>query len=81
MNDMRYKIVTIILDACSKRPPDLSDPNRTFLDSGMDSLDITTVLMEAEEAFNIKIPDADLNSINSILALEAYIDKQRGGGR
>jgi acyl carrier protein len=80
MSDMRNKIVQIILDACSKRPPDLSDPGRAFLDSGMDSLDVTTVLMEAEEAFDIKIPDSDLNSIDSILSLEAYIGNYSGGG-
>ena len=80
MSDIRDKIVAIILDACSKRPPDLSDPSRSFVDSGLDSLDVTTVLMEAEETFNIKIPDSDLNSIGSILALEAYIQKQKGDG-
>ena len=81
MTEVQMKIVAIILDACSKRPPDVSDPGRSFLDSGMDSLDVTTVLMAAEEAFGIKIPDADLNSIDSIAALEAYINAQSAGLR
>ena len=80
MSAYRQRIVAIIRDACSKRPPDLSDPSRSFLDSGMDSLDVTTVLMEAEDVFDIKIPDADLNSINSIVALEGYIAAQKDGG-
>ncbi len=73
----RKQIIEIIKDACSKRPPDLSDPAKSFIDSGMDSLDVTTVLMEAEEAFDIKIPDADLNAIDSIVALESYIAAQK----
>ncbi len=78
MSAYRQRITEIVKDACSKRPPDLSDPNRSFADSGMDSLDVTTVLMEAEEAFDIKIPDADLNAIDSIVALERYIAAQKG---
>ncbi len=79
MSDIRTQIVAIVLDTCSKRPPDLSDAKRSFADCGLDSLDVTTVLMEAERVFDITIPDADLNNIDSIAALEDYIARQKQG--
>ncbi|MCK4376690.1 MAG: acyl carrier protein [Actinomycetia bacterium] len=46
----------------------------TFLDDfGADSLDIVEIVMAMEEAFNIEIPDEDVEKISSVKDAAEYI--------
>lgn len=46
----------------------------TFLDDfGADSLDIVEIVMAMEEAFNIEIPDEDVEKISSVKDAVEYI--------
>jgi len=50
----------------------------TFLeDLGFDSLDVSTLLQDVEDMFDIRIPDEDLEKIDTVGKLVDYIeDKQ-----
>lgn len=45
-------------------------------DQGADSLDLANILLLLEEKFEIKIPDQDLDQVQSINAIIEYINKK-----
>ena len=45
-------------------------------DQGVDSLDLANILLLLEEKFEIKIPDQDLDQVQSINAIIEYINKK-----
>lgn len=45
---------------------------------GLDSLDQFEIIMHLEEEFGIEIPDEDAESLGTIDAMVAYIDKVKG---
>jgi len=45
-------------------------------EQGIDSLDVVNVYLLLEEKFGIKIPDEDLNQVQTIDAIVEYINKQ-----
>jgi len=48
--------------------------NNSFSDNGIDSLDIFTVLLKIEDDLGIKVPDSDLDNINTVDELITYIN-------
>lgn len=45
-----------------------------LVDQGIDSLDVVNVYLLLEEKFDIKIPDEDLEKVQSIDSIVAYIN-------
>ncbi len=49
----------------------------TFMeDLGLDSLDISTLLQDVETMFDVRIPDDDLDSIQTVGDLVEYLHKK-----
>lgn len=46
---------------------------------GADSLDLVELVMDLEDEFEISIPDADLEKVRSVTALNTYVEKRLGG--
>ena len=46
----------------------------TFDDAGIDSLDVFSIFLAIEETYGIKIPDEDLENINSIETIVEYLN-------
>ena len=46
----------------------------TFGDAGIDSLDVFSIFLAVEETYGIKIPDEDLDNINSIETIIEYLN-------
>ncbi len=42
---------------------------------GIDSLEMMDVLLKIEEKFNIKIPDEDIDALNTIDSIVSYLQK------
>jgi acyl carrier protein len=59
--------------------PDLVDLDQDLLyESGLDSVDVTTVLLDIEDAFApLSLSDGQAAHIRSLRQLAAYIDEQR----
>ena len=54
--------------------------NSSFFDDlGIDSLDVVELVMELEEAFDIKIPDEEAEQISTIEEAIRLIEKYQGG--
>ena len=45
----------------------------TFDDIGIDSLDVSTILLEVEEKFEIKIPDEVMDQVNTLNNLVNFV--------
>jgi acyl carrier protein len=43
-------------------------------DAGLDSMDMANILLEIEEAFGLKIPDADVPTLDSISSMLNYVE-------
>jgi acyl carrier protein len=48
----------------------------SFGDAGIDSLDVFSIFLAIEETYGIKIPDEDLDAINSIETIVDYMNKR-----
>ncbi len=49
-----------------------------FFDSGMDSLDLATVLLEVQEAFDVVIAEGDEDKYDTLTSLVAYVSEAKG---
>ena len=78
MNDTMQFISEIVQEGCPPGTPELDDPDKTFIDYGMDSLDISGILLACEERFDVKIPDEDMDELTTPRGLAAYLDRVRG---
>ena len=58
--------------------PAIRDPDKPLLESGLDSLDIANFFLSVEEKYGIKIDDADLEKLNTIRKIVAYLQKDTG---
>jgi acyl carrier protein len=56
----------IIAEFSSMRPDDIQETDDLIVDLGMDSLDIVEAVMEAEEQFNISVPDPQSQPMRTV---------------
>ncbi|MBE0440358.1 MAG: acyl carrier protein [Gammaproteobacteria bacterium] len=54
------------------------DHTKPLREQGIDSLDFSGVLFNMEEAFGIEIPDADIDSLQTINDILVYVNKKLG---
>lgn len=50
--------------------------DNTFSDNGIDSLDIFAILLRIEDDLGIKVPDSELDGINTIKELIEHVNKK-----
>jgi D-alanine--poly(phosphoribitol) ligase subunit 2 len=75
--DKRTRIVEIIRQVSKK---DISpEPEESLFDSGLiDSFALPDMVAALEEAFQVKIPDSDLNprKFDNVARIESYLDSR-----
>ncbi len=71
--DTLSKIKEIICEQTDIKP-DLLTQETTLEETGADSIDIIEILMELEYAFDIDIPDSDVQKLHNIGELKEYIE-------
>jgi len=49
--------------------------NMPFNEAGVDSLELINIILEIEEKFGIKIPDEDIDALNTIDNIISYLQK------
>ncbi len=71
------KIKDFIMDEFKIEESQITD-DATFLeDLGFDSLDVSTLLQDVEDMFDIRIPDEDLDKIMTVGELVNYIAEKK----
>ncbi|HEY8418152.1 MAG TPA: acyl carrier protein [Limnochordales bacterium] len=76
--DVLEKVKEIVADRLGVDPEEVS-PEASFVDDlGADSLDVVELVMAFEEAFDLEIPDEDVEQIATVQDAVRYIQERRG---
>jgi acyl carrier protein len=67
------KVLVVIKKACLSADFDAIESGASFTDAGVDSLEVMTIFLAVEENFGIKIPDEDLDDVNTLPLLTKYL--------
>jgi acyl carrier protein len=77
-SDIEDKVTAIVCEQLDVKRDDVSR-DKTFTDDlGADSLAIVELVLAFEEAFGLKIPDAEVDSIKTVGNAIDYIKKNAG---
>lgn len=71
-------VISIIKDINPKTGVHAGNTGTELFDLGLDSLDHASVLLQIEESFGIKIPDADSETLITVDAIVKFIEAQAG---
>ncbi len=71
---MYEQIVAMIADQLAKDPASITPETRLIEDLKADSLEVVEMIMELEDKFSIRIPDEDLEKLQTIQNIVDYIE-------
>ncbi len=74
MQAITETVLAIIKDVCPPSVPEIADLDKNLLDYGLDSLDISAVLLALEEKYGVTIPDEDMDSLATVNQISAYVE-------
>jgi len=78
MSDTFEKVRKMVADHLDKDAESITMESNFIDDLGADSLDAVEVVMEAEETFDIEIPDEVSETLATVGALVEFIDSVKG---
>jgi acyl carrier protein len=76
MSDTIDKIRQILVDKMGIVPSEITSDANLVRDLGIDSLDYAELVMEFEQAFDIRIPDEDAEKLKTVKNAAQYIDSK-----
>lgn len=71
----KEKLIEVMLSAGVEIEADDIDPNATFEELGLDSLDVFNFFSEIDAELGVEIPDSDFDKLQTIKQIAAYINK------
>ena len=71
---MYEQIVAMIADQLAKDPASITPETRLIEDLKADSLEVVEMIMELEDKFSTRIPDEDLEKLQTIQNIVDYIE-------
>lgn len=74
MQDIQKKVTTILTDKLGISASEITPDANFVKDLGIDSLDYAELVMDFEQAFDIKIPDDDAEKMQTISEAVKYIE-------
>lgn len=75
-NSIAQKIKEIIKGIGSRADVDTLKADIPLSEQGVDSLDMANIFLNLEESFNVKVPDEDINKLQSIDDMVQYFAKK-----
>ncbi|MBN2545839.1 MAG: acyl carrier protein [Spirochaetes bacterium] len=72
-NEIFAKVKKLIAEVLNINEEIITENSRIIADLGAESLDIVTLLMEFEDAFNMKIPDDEAEELLTVADVIDYI--------
>lgn len=77
MSEIQEKVVKIVVEKLGAKESEVV-PTASFTgDLGADSLDTVELIMEFEKEFDIQVPDADAEKLQTIGDVIAYIESHK----
>ena len=77
MENVKEKVVSIIVDKLGVNPEDVVETASCTNDLGADSLDTVELIMAFEEEFGLEIPDSDAEKISTVGDVLNYIEAHK----
>ncbi|MEF2807478.1 MAG: acyl carrier protein [Desulfovibrio sp.] len=78
MSDVTSKVTKIIVDQLGVSADEVKPEAKFVDDLGADSLDLTELIMDMEEEFDIEIADDDAQKIQKVQDAIDYIEAKKG---
>lgn len=78
---MREKIAAIIINELKLKDatPENFDPNLDLIeDLGIDSMELTTIVVVLQDEFGIRIDEDDFGELTTLAKITDYIEKKKG---
>ena len=69
------KVKDILAKQCEVETDKITEQTDIAEDLGADSLDVVDVLMSLEDAFDVEIPDEEIEKLTTVGALVSYIEE------
>lgn len=76
MEAITETVLAVIKDTCPPNVPKITDLDKKLLDYGLDSLDFSAVLLALEEKYGLMIPDEDMDSLETVNQISAYVKRK-----
>jgi len=76
MQDVPKKVAQILVDKLGIAESELTPDSNFVKDLGIDSLDYAEIVMEFEQAFDIRIPDDDAEKMQTFGEAVKYIQEK-----
>jgi acyl carrier protein len=74
-DSLETKIRTIVAEQLGVTVDEISPDANILDDLGADSLDVVEMVMSLEEAFDIEVPDEEVEEMRTIADIERYVTK------
>ena len=78
---MKKRIAEIIIDELKLKDvtPDTFDPDLDLIeDLGIDSMELTTIVVVLQDEYNVRIDEDDFGNLTSLAKIAAYIEGKKG---
>ncbi len=76
MSDLKQRLVELVATQLGVETDEVVPEARMLDDLGADSLDVVELVMSLEEAFDITVPDEDVETLATIGDMQAYLERQ-----
>ncbi len=76
MPDIKRRVTAILTEKLGIPESEITPDANFVKDLGIDSLDYAEIIMEFEQAFDIKIPDDDAEKLQTISEAVKYIESK-----
>ena len=77
MSDIRTKVIETIAERLSKDKATITDASTVIADLGADSLDVAEIMMDLEDAFDIKVEEEN-EGLKTIGDIVSFIESKVG---
>jgi acyl carrier protein len=77
-DSLEIKVRNILAEQLGVDLVEVSPDARILEDLGADSLDVVEMVMSLEEAFDIEIPDEDVEELRTVADVERYVTRVAG---
>lgn len=77
MNATEKTVAEIIEDVCSQVRVSEGDGDTPLKDLGVDSLDVAGIFLALQEKLGVRVPDDEIDALNTVRLIAAYLDARR----
>ncbi|MDJ0787668.1 MAG: acyl carrier protein [Myxococcota bacterium] len=76
-SETNQRLRNVVAEQLGLDPSEVIPEARILDDLGADSLDVVELVMALEETFDIEVPDSDMEMLQTIGDVAAYVEKKQ----